>query len=67
MKKIYVICWDWHDESNVISAYISLEQAKQALNEISKNCIIRKGWKEDRSFVTTSGTHYYIAEVDLHE
>ena len=54
MKKIYVICWDWNDDSNAISAYVSLEQAKQALNEMSKNHIIRQGWKEDMYFVTAS-------------
>lgn len=67
MKKIYVICWDWNDDSNAIDAYVSLEQAKKKLDEISKKHAIRKGWKEDMSFTTTSGTHYYIAEVDLHE
>lgn len=67
MKKIYVTCWDWNDDSNTIDAYVSLEQAKKKLDEISKKHTIRKGWKEDMSFTTTSGTHYYIAEVDLHE
>lgn len=67
MKKVYVICWDWIDDSNAISAYVSLEQAKKELDEMSKKYTIRKGWKEDMSFTTTSGIHYYIAEVDLHE
>lgn len=67
MKKIYVIGWGRHSDSDVISAYTTFERAREEFEEIGKQYALGTSWKDHDFLITENGAYYYITEVDLCE